>query len=107
MSGAIVRRHFDVLIGCFVFGLGLFAFQSISLGLNRTFFIIGGWTVRSCGYGMFCYGLSLGLPLTAPFQQFRIVQAHFTNCVGQNNVMKMRSCSLYCKKKGIPYSLSY
>ena len=42
MSGAIVRRHFDVLIGCFVFGLGLFAFQSISLGFGRTFFIIGG-----------------------------------------------------------------
>ena len=37
-----VHRHFDVSIGCFVFGLGLFAFQSISLGLCRSFFIGGG-----------------------------------------------------------------
>ena len=35
------------------------------LGLCRTFFIIGGGTVRSCGYVGFCYGLSLELPLTA------------------------------------------
>ena len=37
------------------------------LGLFRSFFIGGGGAVRSCGYGMFCYGLSLRLPLTAPF----------------------------------------
>ena len=42
MSGAIVRRHFDVRIGCFVFGLGLFAFQMVLFGLYRLFFIIGG-----------------------------------------------------------------
>ena len=35
------HRHFDVSFGCFVFGLGLFAFQSISLGFGRTFFMIG------------------------------------------------------------------
>ena len=33
--------HFDISFGCFVFGLGLFAFQKISLGFDRTFFIIG------------------------------------------------------------------
>ena len=60
-----VCPHFDISIGCLVFGLGLFAFQWISLGLYRTFFIGGGWTVHSCGYVAFCYGLSLGLPLTA------------------------------------------
>ena len=38
----IAHPHFDVSFGCFVFGLGLFAFQSISLGFGRTFFIIGG-----------------------------------------------------------------
>ena len=27
------HRHFDVRIGCFVFGLGLFAFQKILLGI--------------------------------------------------------------------------
>ena len=37
-----VCRHFDVVFGCFVFGLGLFAFQKISLGFGRTFFIGGG-----------------------------------------------------------------
>ena len=41
VSGAIVRRHFDFLFGCFVFGLGLFAFQSVLFGLFRSFFIIG------------------------------------------------------------------
>ena len=39
------HRHFDVMFGCFVFGLGLFAFQKITLGLCRSFFIIGG---RGC-----------------------------------------------------------
>ena len=33
--------------GCLVFGLGLFAFQKISLGLDRSFFIIG-WMDCSC-----------------------------------------------------------
>ena len=28
------------------------------LGLERSFFIIGGWTVCSCGYGGFCYSFS-------------------------------------------------
>ena len=37
-----VCPHFDVVFGCFVFGLKLFAFQKISLGLDRTFFIGGG-----------------------------------------------------------------
>ena len=34
-------RHFDVRIGCFVFGLGLYAFQSVLFGLYLSFFIIG------------------------------------------------------------------
>ena len=50
-----------------VFGLVSFAFQKITLGICRSFFIIGGQAVRSCGYVTFCYDLSLGLPLTAPF----------------------------------------
>ena len=62
-----VCPHFDISFGCFVFGLGLFAFQKISVGLDRSFFIGGGWTVRSCGYVAFCYGYLLGLPLTATF----------------------------------------
>ena len=34
--------HFDELIGCFVFGLGLFAFQKITPGICLSFFIGGG-----------------------------------------------------------------
>ena len=37
----VARRHFDVRIGCFVFGLGLFAFQLVLLGIFLSFFIIG------------------------------------------------------------------
>ena len=80
--------HFDVMFGCFVFGLKLFAFQKITPGICLSFFIGGGCTVRSCGYVAFCYVLSLGLPLTAPLYQFCMVQAHFTNCAGQKNVEK-------------------
>ena len=36
-----VCRHFDVVFGCFVFGLRSLAFQKISLGFGRLFFIIG------------------------------------------------------------------
>ena len=38
----VAYPHFDISFGCFVFGLGLFAFQKITLGLCRSFFIIGG-----------------------------------------------------------------
>ena len=36
-----VCPHFDVSIGCLVFGLGLFAFQKITLDIYLSFFIIG------------------------------------------------------------------
>ena len=42
MSGAVANRHFDIMFGCFVFDPVSFAFQSVLLGLYRTFFIIGG-----------------------------------------------------------------
>ena len=54
-----VHPHFDVVFGCFVFGLKLFAFQKITLGICLSFFIIGGWAVCSCGYVMFSYSLLL------------------------------------------------
>ena len=37
----VAHRHFDVSIGCFVFGLRSLAFQKITVGLCRSFFIIG------------------------------------------------------------------
>ena len=36
-----VCPHFDVVFGCFVFGLGSLAFQKITLGICLSFFIIG------------------------------------------------------------------
>ena len=38
----VAHRHFDISFGCCVFGLGLFAFQKISLGFGLSFFIGGG-----------------------------------------------------------------
>ena len=37
----IFNPHFDVVFGCFVFGLRSLAFQKISLGICLSFFIIG------------------------------------------------------------------
>ena len=72
------------------------------LVLDRSSFIIGGEIVRACGYVRFCYGLSLGLPLTAPFQQFRIEQAHFTNCAGWRNIVKSAFVRLKLHKNRYP-----
>ena len=47
--------------------LGCSRFSRSRWVLVARFSLLVGWTVRSCGYGRFCYGLSLGLPLTAPF----------------------------------------
>ena len=59
------HRHFDVSFGCFVFGLRLFAFQKITLGYGRSFFIIGG-IGRSCLRLRDVLPFSfVGLPLTA------------------------------------------
>ena len=65
-----VCPHFNMTFGCFVFGLGLFAFQKITLGLCRSFFIIGRMNcsfLRLRGVLPFSF---VGLPLTAPFHQF-------------------------------------
>ena len=36
-----VHPHFDISFGCFVFGLRSLAFQKITVGFGRSFFIIG------------------------------------------------------------------
>ena len=38
----VAYPHFDVVFGCFVFGLKLFAFQKITPGICLSFFIGGG-----------------------------------------------------------------
>ena len=47
------RPHFDFLFGCFVFGLGMFAFQLVLFGLFRTFFIIG-WKKDAVCLALMC-----------------------------------------------------
>ena len=37
-----VHPHFDMMFGCFVFGLKSLAFQKITVGFDRSFFIGGG-----------------------------------------------------------------
>ena len=75
-----VHPHFDVSIGCFVFGLGLFAFQKITLGLCRSFFIGG-------GIGCSCLRLRwvlpwsiVELPLTATFLPILYSASPFHQC---------------------------
>ena len=43
----IANPHFDVMFGCFVFGLGSLAFQKITVGFGLSFFIGGG---RDCSF---------------------------------------------------------
>ena len=70
MSGAIVRRHFDVRIGCFVFDPVSFAFQLVLLGLYHSFFIIG-WKKDAV-----CVSLMLVFLITAD----RDYCANFVGC---------------------------
>ena len=87
-----VHPHFDISFGGIVFGLGLFAFQKITLGICLSFFIIGGIDCTFLRLREVLLWSIVELPLTAPLCQFRMVQAHFTNCAGWKNVEKMRSC---------------
>ena len=97
-----VYCHFDISFGCFVFGLVSFAFQSGCWAMVVRFSLLGGGAVRSCGYVGFCYGLSFGLPLTAPFQQFRMVQAPFTKYAGCKNIVKNAFVRLKLQENGYP-----
>ena len=69
----VANRHFDVKIGCFVFGLGLYAFQSVLFCLYRLFFIIG-WEKDAV-----CLALAhvFGLPLTTIFVPISFVASPF------------------------------
>ena len=70
-------------------GWGFSRFSRFRLACIVRFSLVVGWTVRSCGYVVFCYGLSLGLPLTAtflpilygasPFHQYCRVQEYCKN----------------------------
>ena len=100
------NRQFRMLCSYLCSVLDCSRFSRFCLACIVRFSLVVGWTVCACGYVGFCYGLSLGLPLTAPLCQFRWMQAHFTKYAGCKSVVKTRSCSRNFKKTGIPYSLN-
>ena len=65
VSGADRLSPVPNLVWLSVFGLVSFAFQLGCWVCIVRFSLLGGGTVRFCGYGMFCNGLSLGFALTA------------------------------------------
>ena len=60
-----VCPHFDVVFGCLVFGLRLFAFQKITLGWYRSFFIGGGIDCSFLRLRGVLPRICIELPLTA------------------------------------------
>ena len=92
MSGAVAKRHFDVRIGCFVFDPVLFAFQSVLLGLYRTFFIIG-WKKDAV-----CVSFLLVFLITADREMVTIsLDASPFHQIGwAEPYWKRRSCGLDC-----------
>ena len=103
----IFNPHFDMMFGCFVFGLKSFAFQKITVGWCRSFFIGGG---MDCSCLRLRGGLTwifVELPLTAPLCQFCMVQAHFTNCAGCKSVVKKAFVRLKLQENrhSVPYKL--
>ena len=63
----VAHRHFDILFGCFVFGLRLFAFQKITVGFGLSFFIGGGMDCSCLRLRDVLLWSIVELPLTAPF----------------------------------------
>ena len=83
-----VCPHFDVTFGGIVFGLVSLAFQKITLGICLSFFIIGRMDCSCLRLrGVLLWSI-VGFALTATFQQFCWVQAHFTNRAGCKNIVK-------------------
>ena len=95
--------HFDVMFGCLVFGLRSLAFQKISLGFGRLFFIGGGMDCSCLRLRGVLPWICVELPLTATLCQFRMVQAHFTNNAGCKNTVKNALVRL--KLQGNRYSI--
>ena len=72
--------HFDVMFGCLVFGLRSLAFQKISLGFGRLFFIGGG---MDCSFLRLRWVLPwsiVELPLTATFLPISWSASPFHQC---------------------------
>ena len=92
MSGAIANPHFDVVFGCFVFGFGLFAFQSVLLGIFLLFFIIGGKKDDVCLAFTHVFWITADRemvpisPVASPFHQIGWAEPY----------CKWRSCGLGC-----------
>ena len=85
VSGAIARRHFDVMFGCFVFGSVSFAFQLVLFGLYRLFFIIGGKKDAVCVAFLLVFLITADreiVPISfgaSPFHQIGWVEPYWKN----------------------------
>ena len=102
VSGAAVYRQFRMLCSYLCSGWYRSRFSRFRWAYVVRFSLVVGRTVRACGYVAFCYVLSLGLPLTAPLYQFRMVQAHFTNVAGCKNIVKNAFVRLKLQENGCP-----
>ena len=56
------NRQFRMLCSYLCSGLGCSRFSRFCWALGVRFSLLVGWAVRACGYGRYCYGLSLELP---------------------------------------------
>ena len=89
----IAHPHFDVVFGCFVFGLGLFAFQKISLGFDRTFFIIGGMDCSFLRLREVLLWSIVGITADRAIVPISLDASPFHQLCRVQNTVKMRSCS--------------
>ena len=85
-------RHFDVRIGCFVFGSVSFAFQMVLLGLYRLFFIIGGKKDAVCVAFLFVFLITADRDYCSNF----VGASPFHQIGWAEPYCKRRSCGVGC-----------
>ena len=91
VSGAIVTRQFRILYSYLCSGWYRSRFSRVVELVSHVFHYW--WVERSyLRLRRVLLWSFVGLPLTATFQQFRMVQAPFTKYAGCKSVVKMRSC---------------
>ena len=76
----IFNPHFDVMFGCLVFGLGSLAFQKITLGLCRSFFIGGGIGCSFLRLREVLLWSIVGLPRNVLRRLTRAISSNFVGC---------------------------
>ena len=102
VSGAVANPHFDVMFGGIVFGLGLFAFQKISLGIG-SFVFHWWWDGLYVPAATWCFAFSfVELPLTAPFSPISLDASPFHQCCRVQKYRKNAFVRLKLQETGFP-----